>query len=56
MATSTTLEDKLEGIETFEHGSIGLVSSLERIILITTSRMESQNQKKMNLRRSAKNT
>ena len=43
MAPSTKLEDKLESIDNSEHGNIGLVSFLERMILINTSKKKLQN-------------
>ena len=56
MAPSTKLNDKLEGIENFLHGSIGLVSFLERMILKNTSKMKLQNRKKVKLRRNTRRT
>ena len=56
MAPSTKLEDKLEGIENFLAWKymIGLI--LKEMVLISTSRMKLQNQKKMKLRRSMSKT
>ena len=56
MAPSTKLEDRLEGIETFEHGNIGLVSFLERMILKNTSKEDLHNLKRANMRRSTRRT
>ena len=52
MTSSTKLEDKLEGIENFEHGNTGLVSFSKRMILISMSKNKCQNLKKLKPRRS----
>ena len=54
MAPSTKLEDKLEGIENFEHRNTGLVSFSKRMILISMSKKKLQNLKKVKPRRSTK--
>ena len=54
MARGTKLEDKLEGIENFEHGNAGLVSFSKRMIFISISNRKSQNLKKLNPRRSTR--